>query len=282
MKVNKRLGAIVGSLGLWLLGVHPALAQWRHDWEVNLPHGVTSTSHEVYNLHMMVFWICVAIGVVVFGAIFYSVVRFRRSKGAVAAQFHHSTTVEIIWTIIPMLILIAIAVPSTKTLIAMKNDSKPDLTVKVTGYQWKWHYEYPSYHIGFFSTLDAKSNEARQLHSGIDPNTVPHYLLNVDHPLVVPIHKKILFLITSNDVIHSWWVPQFGWKQDAIPGYINTAWANIDKPGIYRGQCAELCGRGHAFMPIVVHAMTEANFQKWVAAHKGDQNKPITSPVGAD
>jgi cytochrome c oxidase subunit II len=231
--------------------------------DLNLTQGVTPISHEVYHLHMTILWVCVAIGVVVFGAMFISILRHRKSRGAVAAQFHESTAVEIFWTIIPFVILVAIAVPATRTLIAMENTSDADLTIKVTGYQWRWQYEYLDNGISFFSNL-ATSQDA------ID-NKVPkdeHYLLEVDHPLVLPINKKVRFLTTGNDVIHSWWVPDLGWKKDAIPGFINASWARIEKPGTYRGQCAELCGKGHGFMPIVVVAKTEADYEQWVKEQK--------------
>ena len=264
--VKKRVAAWFGGLpfGL-LLAANPALA----DLQLNMPKGVTQISREVYGLHMLITGICAVIGLVVFGAILYSVIRFRKSKGAVPAQFHHSTTVEIIWTIIPMLILISVAVPATKVLVGMYDTSKPDLTVKVTGYQWKWAYEYLDEGVSFFSTLAQEDNYARQLGSGRNVKDIDNYLLNVDEPLVVPVGKKIRFLLTSNDVIHSWWVPDLGWKKDAIPGFINEAWTLIETPGVYRGQCAELCGRDHAFMPVVVKAVSEEEFQRWLAEKKG-------------
>jgi cytochrome c oxidase subunit 2 len=212
---------------------------------------------------MAILWVCVAIGVVVFGTMFISILRHRKSRGAVAAQFHESTLIEILWTIIPFVILVSIAIPATKTLIAMENPSDADLTIKVTGYQWRWRYDYPDSGISFFSNLSTPQDE-------ID-NKAPkgkEYLLQVDHPLVLPINKKVRFLTTGNDVIHSWWVPALGWKKDAIPGYINESWARIEKPGTYRGQCAELCGKGHGFMPIVVVAKTEGDYAKWVKEQK--------------
>lgn len=266
MNLNKRLSAIWGGLAL-LLMAGPAAA----DYALNMPQGVTDISHEVYELHMLILWICVAIGVVVFGAILWTIVRYRKSKNPNAAQFHHSTTVEIIWTVIPMLILVAMAVPATQTMIKMRDTSESDMTVKVTGYQWKWEYDYLDEGISFFSNLDDQSRIARLRNPEILPEDVENYLLEVDNPLVVPVGKKIRFLLTSNDVIHSWWVPALGWKQDAIPGYINEAWARIDEPGVYRGQCAELCGRDHAFMPVVVHALSEEDYAKWVAARQSEQ-----------
>jgi cytochrome c oxidase subunit 2 len=238
------------------------------DLALNMPQGVTEVSRGVYNLHMIILWICVVIGIGVFAAMFYSIYAHRKSKGAKAAQFHESTTVEVIWTVVPFLILVGMAIPSTMTLMEMYDTTDPDMTVKVTGYQWKWHYDYLDEGFGFFSTLDSRSNEARQVGSDIAPESVPNYLLNVDNPLVLPAGKKVRFVITANDVIHAWWVPEFGWKKDAIPGFINEAWTRIDAPGIYRGQCAELCGRDHGFMPIVVEVKSEADYAKWVEERK--------------
>lgn len=235
---------------------------------LNMTPGVTPISRAVYDLHMTVLWVCVVIGVVVFGVMFYSILKFRKSQGAVAAHFHENTTVEVIWTAIPFVILVAIAVPATRTLVAMENTGNADVSIVATGYQWKWHYNYLDEGISFFSTLDAASNKARQLQSGIDPRTVPEYLLNVDNPLVVPTKKKVRILTTANDVIHAWWVPALGTKRDAIPGYINESWFSIDEPGTYRGQCAELCGKDHGFMPIVVIAKNESDYAAWVQEKK--------------
>lgn len=238
------------------------------EWGLNLPRGVTPFSKEIYDLHMLILGICVVIGIVVFGAMFYSMVAFRKSKGAQAAQWHESTTVEMLWTVVPFLILIGMAVPATKALIMMEDVSDPDMTIKVTGYQWKWHYQYIDDDVSLFSTISADSNEARRLDSGIDPGTVQNYLLDVDNRLIVPTHKKIRFLTTAGDVIHAWWVPALGWKRDAIPGFINESWAYIEEEGVYRGQCAELCGKDHGFMPIVVEAVSEADYNAWVAEMK--------------
>lgn len=245
------------------------------EYGLNMPVGVTETSRQVYDLHMLTLWICVVIGVIVFGAMIYSMIYHRKSKGAVAAQFHESMTAEIVWTVIPFIILIVMAIPATTVLIDMHDGSKADMTVKVTGYQWKWHYEYIGENVDFFSSLDAESNMARQVGSDIDPATVDNYLLNVDHPLVLPVGKKVRFLLTAGDVIHSWWVPDFGWKKDAIPGFVNEAWVIVDEPGIYRGQCAELCGRDHGFMPIVVEVKSEADYAIWLA----DQKSPATAKL---
>ncbi|ROV59264.1 cytochrome c oxidase subunit II [Vibrio ponticus] len=232
---------------------------------LNMTQGVTQISSEVYHLHMLIFYICCAIAFVVFGAMFYSIYKHRKSKGAVAAHFHESTKVEVIWTVIPIIILIAMAIPATKTLVAMEDTSQSDLTVKITGSQWKWHYSYFGEDVEFFSLLATSQNQI----DGIEEKGA-HYLLEVDNPLVLPINRKVRFLMTSDDVIHSWWVPDFAVKKDTIPGFINEAWTKIDKPGVYRGQCAELCGRAHGFMPIVVHAMTEADYDTWLADKKAE------------
>ncbi|WP_052810391.1 cytochrome c oxidase subunit II [Vibrio renipiscarius] len=230
---------------------------------LNMTQGVTQISGQVYELHMLIFYICCAIALVVFGAMFYSIFRHRKSKGAVAAHFHESTKVEIIWTVIPIIILIAMAIPATKTLVAMEDTSQSDLTVKITGSQWKWHYSYFGEEVEFFSLLATSQKQI----DGLEAKGA-HYLLEVDNPLVLPINRKIRFLMTSDDVIHSWWVPDFAVKKDTIPGFINEAWTRIDKPGVYRGQCAELCGRAHGFMPIVVHAMEEDDYDNWLAEQK--------------
>jgi cytochrome c oxidase subunit 2 len=208
-------------------------------------------------------------------------VKFRKSQGAVPdTNFTHSTKMEIAWTIIPVFILIAMAVPSVNKLIKIEDTSGSQLTVKVTGYQWQWHYEYLDKGVSFYSRLAQSSNEARQLHSGIDPATVDHYLLDVDNPLVIPVGTKIRILLTANDVIHSWWVPQFGMKRDAIPGFVNEMWISVDadKPGTYRGQCVELCGRDHGFMPVVVVAKPKAEFEAWLR-QKQDEAKQAAAPA---
>jgi cytochrome c oxidase subunit 2 len=233
------------------------------EWGLNLRRGVTPISQQAYDLHMLILWICVAIGVVVFGAMFISIIKHRKSKGAKPATFHESTTVEILWTIVPFLILIGMAIPATKALIAMENTSNPDLTIKVTGYQWKWGYDYLDEGVSFMSTLTTpKEQILNQQEKG------ENYLLEVDNPVVVPVNKKVRLLITANDVIHAWWVPDFGMKKDAIPGFVNDMWINVEKEGTYRGQCAELCGKDHGFMPIVVEAKNEADYQQWVTAQK--------------
>jgi cytochrome c oxidase subunit II len=241
-------------------------------YTLNLTQGHTQISHDVYDLHMLILWICVAVGIGVFGTMFYSIYHHRKSKGHVAKQFHENTTVEIIWTIIPAVILVAMAIPATKTMMEMDDVQASDMTIKVTGWQWKWEYEYLGQDIRFFSKLDDASNKARQLNSGADADDVPHYLLGVDEPLVIPVNKKIRFVFTAADVLHSWWVPDLGWKKDAIPGFINEAWSSVSKPGIFRGQCTELCGKDHAFMPVVVIAMEQADYDAWAKA-KADAMK---------
>ncbi len=263
IKAKKLLRGLLG--GLISLHTGTAIA----DYALNLPRGVTQTSTSVYDLHMIILWVCTVIGVVVFGVMIYSIVNHRKSKGVKPAQFHESTKVEIIWTIVPFLVLVIIAIPATKTLIAMEDPGNYDMTVKITGYQWKWRYSYLDEEIDYFSSLDAESRKAAKMDSETNPESVEQYLLNVDNPLVIPVNKRIRFLLTSADVIHAWWVPEFGWKKDAIPGFINEAWTSVAEPGIYRGQCTELCGRDHGFMPVVVVAKTEDDYQKWVTEQKG-------------
>ena len=238
------------------------------DWPLNLRQGVTTTSQTVFDLHMLIFWICVIACVLVFAVLIYSIMTHRKSKGAVPATFHESTTVEIIWTTIPFLVLVGMAVPATKALLALEDTRDADMSIKVTGYQWKWHYEYLDEGISFFSNLDEKSNEIRQMDSGLNPADHENYLLDVDNRVVVPVNKKIRFLITANDVIHSWWVPDLGWKQDAVPGFVNDGWTELSEPGVYRGKCAELCGKDHGFMPIVLEAKSEEDYAQWVADQK--------------
>jgi len=252
----------------------------------NLPKGVTDLSRDIYDLHMLVFWICVGIATLVFGAMICAVLKFRRSQGAVAdTSMVHSTGVEIIWTIIPMVILVFMAVPAAETILDIEDTRNSELSIRVTGYQWKWQYHYmgDADGIDYFSTLAQDSNFARQLHSGIDPKSVPNYLLSVDKPLVVPSRTKVRLLLASGDVIHAWWVPDFGVKRDAIPGFINELWFRVipGKEGIYRGQCAALCGRDHGFMPIVVDVRTPEDFKKWVDAQKADLAKAAAATADA-
>ena len=232
-------------------------------WGVNMTESVTDIGQEVFGLHMLIFWWCVGIGVVVFGVMFYSMIMHRKSSGAVPSQFHESVALEIAWTIVPALILILMAIPATKTLVKIYDTSEPDLDIKVVGYQWKWEYQYLEDDVSFFSNLTTTQDEIY----GRAPKG-EHYLLEVDNPLVIPVGKKVRFLITANDVLHAWWVPDLAVKRDAIPGFINDAWTIAKEPGIYRGQCAELCGKDHGFMPIVVHAVEEQEYNEWLAQKK--------------
>ena len=241
------------------LGGHLQASDW------NMPVGVTDVSREVYSLHMTIFWICVIIGVVVFGAMFYSLFRYRHSQGAKAAKFHEHTTVEVIWTALPLLILVGMAVPATATLKKMYDASDADLDVMVTGQQWRWHYSYLGEDVDFTSNLATP----REQISG-ESEKGDNYLLEVDEPLVLPVGKKVRLLLTADDVIHSWWVPELAVKQDAVPGFVNENWVRINEPGIYRGQCAELCGKDHGFMPVVVEALPEAEFDEWLIARKAE------------
>ena len=259
--MKKRFAGLLAGL-VTLALTQPALA----DFGLNMRQGVTDISHKVYDLHMLITYVCIGLAVLVFGAMFYSILNHRKSKGHEAATFHESTTLEIVWTIIPFIILIAMAIPAAKTLIAMEDNSDSDLTIKVTGYQWKWRYEYmdgDAQGVSYFSIL---STPREQIENAAAKGE--HYLLEVDEPLVVPVNKKVRFLVTSNDVLHSWWVPDFAVKQDAVPGFINEAWAVVKEPGTYRGQCAELCGKDHGFMPINVVAMNDSDFVKWASEKK--------------
>ena len=259
-RIRRVIFSVIG--GILMLPTAPVFA----DWEVNLPRGVSEISNEVYDMHMMVLYICTVIGIVVFGAMFISILRHRKSRGVTPATFSHSTTAEVIWTVIPFCILVGMAIPAAKALVKMGDTSNADLTVEVTGHQWKWEYAYPEQGLRFFSNLGEASREARALNSGVDPFSVPNYLLEVDNPMVVPVGKKVRILLTSSDVLHAWWVPAFAIKKDAIPGFIREMWTIIDEPGTYRGQCAELCGRDHGFMPIVVEAVSEPEFEAWAGA----------------
>jgi cytochrome c oxidase subunit 2 len=258
-------------VGLLLWAV---FSQAQAAWTVNMAPGATDVSRAVFDLHMITFWICVVIGVVVFGAMFWSMLIHRRSTGQQPAHFHESTTVEILWTLIPLVILVVIAIPATKTLIDIYDTTESELDIQITGYQWKWHYKYLGQDVEFFSNLATPQS---QIHNQ-EPKS-ENYLLEVDNPLVVPVGTKVRFLITGADVIHSWWVPALAVKKDAIPGFVNESWTRIDKPGLYRGQCTELCGKDHGFMPIVVDARSKEDFAKWLAARKDEalQLKELTS-----
>ena len=244
---------------LWALPLLYSASALSQERSLNLTKGVTEVSRDVYDLHMTIFYICCVIGVVVFGLMFYSMIRHRKSRGREPAKFHENVKVEILWTLIPFLILVGMAIPATSTLIAMEDTSDADVTIQVTGSQWKWHYKYFDREVEFFSRL---ATQQQQIDNKFDKSE--NYLREVDNPLVLPTGQKVRFLVTSDDVIHSWWVPDFAVKKDANPGFINEAWTRIDEPGIYRGQCAELCGKDHGFMPIVVIAKTPEDYAKWI------------------
>jgi cytochrome c oxidase subunit 2 len=257
--------SFLSLLGLSLAGTAKA------DWALNMPKGVTELSLETYNLHMMVFWWCVAIGIVVFGVMFISLFKHRKSKGAEPADFSHSTTAEVLWTAIPVIILVLIAVPTAETMVRLEDSRDPDLSIVVTGYQWKWHYKYQDSGVEFYASLARSSAEARRKQSGVDPFSVDNYLLDVDNPVVVPRGAKVRLLFTSNDVIHSWWVIDLAMKKDAIPGIVNEAWFRAEESGTYRGQCAELCGKDHGYMPIVVEVVEPEAYEAWVNSHATEQ-----------
>jgi cytochrome c oxidase subunit 2 len=268
MSASKTMRMLVGLLGAVIL-FGPSLAFAAYD--LNLTKGVTVLSEDLYKMHMIVLWICVIVGIGVFGVMIYSIINHRKSKGAKPASFHESTTVEVIWTIIPFIILVIIAVPATKYLLEIEDTSNPDMNIKVVGWQWKWEYDYIDEEgVSFFSNLDKASNDARMLGSGLKPADAvgDTYLLDVDNPIVVPVGKKVRLLITANDVIHAWWVPELGVKRDAIPGFVNESWFRAEKEGVYRGQCAELCGKDHGFMPIVVKVVSEADYKSWISSKK--------------
>ena len=254
----KSISRITGKFFYTLLFLVPTLV-FSEASDYNMRVGVTEVSKEIFDLHMLIMWICVWIGVVVFGIMFWSLWKYRKSSGAIAAKFDDHFWVEIAWTIAATVILVGMAIPSTSVMIKAYDDTEGDINIMVTGYQWKWQYKYLEDGVSFFSNLATSQEE-------ID-NALPKgefYLSEVDEPLVIPINKRIRFLITGNDVIHSWWVPDFAVKQDAVPGFINTAWTNVPKPGIYRGACTELCGLKHAFMPVVVRAVEQEEYEAWI------------------
>ena len=260
---------------VFLLSSYHAQADWS---ALNMTKGVTEISEKVYDLHMLIFTICVLIGIVVFGIMIVSMLMHRKSIGAVPAKFSHNTKLEYIWTVIPILILLGMAVPATSTLRDMYDASEADIDIEVRGYQWKWQYTYlnddPAQEIKFMSALATSQDEIYN-----KANKREHYLLDVDNPLVIPVDKRVRFLVTSNDVIHSWWVPDFAVKKDAIPGFVHESWAVVKEPGVYRGKCTELCGKDHGFMPIVVHAVEQDEYDAWVAM-KQEEALQVYETVG--
>ena len=271
--------AALASMPLAALAADPV------PWQLNMGRGVTASAQNAYEAHMLALWICVGIGVVVFAAMAYAMFRFRHSKGAVPdTSFTHSTRLEILWTVIPVVLLVIMAVPATAKLISMYDTRESEMTVKVTGVQWMWKYEYLGEGVEITSRLDRESDRLRQNRNATRAELEAHpaYLLSVDNELVVPTNTKIRFVITADDVIHSWWVPALGWKQDAIPGIINEGWTDIREPGVYRGQCAELCGKDHGFMPIVVRAVPREEFDAWLASKKAAGQAPAETPGTTD
>jgi cytochrome c oxidase subunit 2 len=268
----KRLAARLSLLTLGPMLALLSAASWADGSEgntaskINMPIGATDISHSIYDLHMAIFWICVVIGALVFGVMFYSIFMHRKSRGVTPSSFHESTAVEIAWTVVPFLILLVMAVPATTTLLEVYDSSESELDIVVTGYQWKWKYEYldeDGENVTFFSNLRTPQGEIYNAEAKGE-----HYLLEVDEPLVIPIDTKVRFLVTAYDVIHSWWVPALAVKKDAIPGFINETWTRTSEIGVYRGQCAELCGTNHGFMPIVVNAVSQEDYQQWLAVKK--------------
>jgi cytochrome c oxidase subunit 2 len=245
----------------------PALA----DLGLNMPRGVTTGSREIYGLHMLILGVCVFIAAGVYLAMIVAIVRFRKSAGAQPSKFTHNTTAEVIWTVIPAVILIALAVPAARSLVRLEDARDSDLTIRITGYQWQWHYDYIDAGVSFYSRLAPESNAARQVGSGTDPFSVENYLLDVTEDVVVPVGAKVRLLIGAADVIHAWWVPDLGVKKDAVPGYINDSWFEAEEEGTFRGQCAELCGMDHGFMPIVVRVVSQDAFDRWLAEKRGPE-----------
>lgn len=263
------LGPVLLLLSMVTTGAWAADAQdWRHPMQVNTTPGVTDVGQKIFDLHMTAFWICVGIGVVTFSVMFYSILAHRKSLGVKPSHFHESTKLEIAWTVVPFIILIVLAVPATRTLIDIYNTEDAELDVVITGYQWKWKYEYidpNGENVSFFSNLRTPQSEINN-----EEPKGENYLIDVDQPLVLPVNKKVRFLITANDVIHAWWVPELAVKKDAIPGFVNEAWTKANKTGVYRGQCAELCGRDHGFMPVVVNVVEQPEYEQWLAGKKAE------------
>lgn len=268
MSYKKASNVLTAALAATLSMLVPAAA-FAQGNQVNMPKGVTEVGAEIYDLHMLIMWICVVIGVLVFAVMFYSIIYHRKSRGVTPAQFHESTKVEIAWTVVPFLILIGMAVPATSTLLEVYNTDDAEIDVLITGYQWKWKYEYldeAGDNVSFFSNLATSQEEIYNT-----ATKEADYLLNVDEPLVLPVDTKVRFLMTANDVIHSWWVPELAVKKDAIPGFINEAWTKVPTEGIYRGQCTELCGAYHGFMPIEVHVVSREEYDAWMSAKRADK-----------
>jgi len=268
MSVVKRIGNALAAIA-----VLPAVAFG--DNQVNMSPGVTSIGAEIYDLHMLIMIICVVIGIGVFGVMFYSIIYHRKSRGVVPSQFHESTKVEVAWTVVPFLILIGMAVPATSTLLEVYDNDDAELDILITGYQWKWKYEYldeNGENVSFFSNLATPQEEIYNIDQKGE-----HYLLEVDEPLVIPVNTKVRFLVTANDVIHSWWVPEIAVKRDAIPGFINETWTKVPEEGIYRGQCTELCGAYHGFMPVVVHAVSREEFDAWMGSKRADKAAQVAA-----
>jgi len=260
-KLSERLfAALAGVLSMLFVSAADA------EYVLNMTRGVTPISRDLYSLHMIVLWVCVVIAIVVFGVMIWSIIYHRKSRGAVAANFHENAQVEVFWTVGPLVILIAIAIPATATLIDLEDaKTNADINLQVTGIQWKWKYNYIDEEVVFISSLAQSSRDVIK-----DPTGHENYLLEVDQPIVLPINKKIRFLFHSDDVLHAWWVPELAVKQDVVPGFINDSWAVIEKTGTYRGQCAELCGKDHGFMPIVVEAVTQSEYEQWIADKKAE------------
>ena len=268
MSVVKRISNALAAVVVW-----PAVAFG--DNQVNMSPGVTSIGAEIYDLHMLIMIICVVIGIGVFGVMFYSIIYHRKSRGVVPSQFHESTKVEVAWTVVPFLILVAMAVPATSTLLEVYDNDDAELDILITGYQWKWKYEYldpNGENVSFFSNLATPQEEVYNTDQKGE-----HYLLEVDEPLVIPVNTKVRFLVTANDVIHSWWVPEIAVKRDAIPGFINETWTKVPEEGIYRGQCTELCGAYHGFMPVVVHAVSREEFDAWMGSKRADKAAQVAA-----
>jgi len=270
LKHLRALAALAATLPLTALATY----------DVDILEPASPTALEAYKLHWGIMYVCVAIFVIVFGAMFWSIFHHRRSKGAKAAQFHENTTIEVIWTIVPFIVLIGMAYPATRTMLEMKDPSGYDMTVKITAYQWRWQYDYPQDGVSFFSNLSTPRDQIDN-YDGPGAAKNDNYLLEVDRPLVVPTGKKVRLLITSNDVIHGWYVPQLGVNQYGIPGFIKDAWFRIDKPGIYRGQCSQICGKEHGYMPIVVEARSPEQYAAWVKDQKAKMPAPAPAPAAA-